>query len=693
MILFIPFILSGSREPAVSLTVTSERIRMPAFISPSPIMLDAVAALSREVALAVARTGEITWADERAARLLGMRPGTPLTALAYDGGAEKVARLVDAASQADVERWEVLFAVAGQPVAVAFRGRPHDGGAALVGSLVAQDYGALLAQMSESMSELATLQRETERQKGELTRANRALDDSSRGMVALYSELNEKSDSLRVANEVKSRFVANISHELRTPLNSILGLSKLLLSRADGDLTSEQEKQIGFMRRSAESLSEIVNDLLDIAKLEAGKLVLRPTAFEVADVLGALRGMLRPLVTSDAVELVVEDPGPLPRFETDEGKLSQVLRNFVSNALKFTERGEVRVTARDNGDGTATFTVRDTGIGIARADRDRIFEEFGQVANPLQDRVKGTGLGLSVSQKLATLLGGHITLESELGEGSAFSLVVPYVHPEAAAMTEMAERSREVDPARSPVLVVEDDRQTLFLYEKYLAGSGFQVLPARTLDEARTTLRRLKPAAIVLDVMLEGETTWRFLEELKASEATRHIPTLVVTVTDREQKARALGADEFFVKPLDRDWLLRRLRHLAKKGPVEKVLVIDDDEVARYLVRKMLVDTPYTVLEAADGPEGVRKAREDQPQAIILDFVLPNETAFEVLDELKGDLRTRRIPVIVSTSKTLDDDERRRLAADTAAILSKQTLSREIAIARIREALEKAVVA
>ncbi|HET7459356.1 MAG TPA: response regulator [Gemmatimonadaceae bacterium] len=662
----------------------------------TPDMLDAVTSLTREVALAVSRSGEVVWADERATRLLGVSAGTSIADIAYDGAAEKLERLVDAASQAEVERWEALIAVAGQPVAVSFRGRPLDDGrgAALVGSLVAQDYGALLAQMSESMSELATLQRETSRQQRELTRANRALDDSSRGMVALYSELDEKADSLRVANEVKSRFVANISHELRTPLNSILGLSKLLLSRADGDLTPEQEKQIGFVRRSAESLSEIVNDLLDIAKLEAGKLVLRPTKFEVHDVLGALRGMLRPLVTSDAVELIVDEPPPgMPSFETDEGKLSQVLRNFVSNALKFTERGEVRVTARDNGDGTATFTVRDTGIGIARADRERIFEEFGQVANPLQDKVKGTGLGLSVSQKLAELLGGHITLESELGEGSAFSIVVPFVHPEAQGMAEMAERSRDVDPSRSPVLVVEDDRQTLFLYEKYLAGSGFQVLPARTLDEARSTLRRIKPAAIVLDVMLEGETTWRFLEELKASESTRHIPALVVTVTDREQKARALGADEFFVKPIDRDWLLRKLRHLARKGPVEKVLVIDDDEVARYLVRKMLVDTAYTVIEAADGPEGVRKAREEQPHAIILDFVLPNETAFEVIDDLKGDLRTRRIPVIVSTSKTLDDDERRRLAADTAAILSKQTLSREVAIARIREALEKTVVA
>jgi len=195
----------------------------------------------------------------------------------------------------------------------------------------------------------------------------------------------------------------------------------------------------------------------------------------------------------------------------------------------------------------------------------------------------------------------------------------------------------------------------------------------------------------VLDVVLEGETTWGFLADLKHDPVTRDIPTLVVTVVDREQKARALGADEFCIKPMEQEWLLRKLRAMAAQRPVERLLVIDDDDVARYVVRRMLTGTPYVLLEASDGPTGVAAAREQRPDVILLDFVLADMTAFEVLDELKADPRTRNIPVIINTSKDLAEDERRRLAADTAAILSKQTLSREVAIGRIREALAKAV--
>ena len=203
-------------------------------------------------------------------------------------------------------------------------------------------------------------------------------------------------------------------------------------------------------------------------------------------------------------------------------------------------------------------------------------------------------------------------------------------------------------------------------------------------------IRRVRPAAVVLDIMLDGETSWSFLQELKTEEATRDIPTLVVTVTNREDKARALGADEFFMKPMDREWLLMKLRQLAHQQPVETILVIDDDQVARYLVRKHLTGLPYEVIEAASGPDGLRLARERLPHVIFLDFVMPDMSAFDVLDELKKDPATRRIPVIIHTSKNLAEEERRRLEAEATTILSKQSLSREIAIARIREALEKA---
>jgi PAS domain S-box-containing protein len=260
----------------------------------------------------------------------------------------------------------------------------------------------------------------------ELERLNRELEDINRGMVTLYAELDEKAKELRHADEMKTRFLSNMSHELRTPLNSILALSNLLLDRADGDLTGEQEKQVGFIRKSADSLLELINDLLDSAKIQAGKTDMHPVEFDVANLFSSLRGMLRSLLVNERVRLVFEEPEGVPLLSADEGKLSQILRNFISNALKFTERGEVRISARyDESSGTVTFSVKDTGVGIAPRDHDKIFEEFIQLENPAQSQFKGTGLGLPLCDKLAELLGGRIELESEVGVGSKFSLTLP----------------------------------------------------------------------------------------------------------------------------------------------------------------------------------------------------------------------------------------------------------------------------
>ncbi len=239
-----------------------------------------------------------------------------------------------------------------------------------------------------------------------MTRLNRELEDTNRGVVALYAELDERADHLRRADEVKTRFLSNMTHEFRTPLNSIQALTRLLLDRVDGELTTEQERQVHFIRKAAESLSELVNDLLDLAKVAAGKVVVRPAEFEVSDLFGALRGMLRPLLLGASVNLVFEEPETLPPLRTDEAKVSQILRNFISNAPKFTERGEVRVSARlEPGGASVLFSVADTGIGIAPEDQATLFQEFAQIENPLQRKVKGTGLGLPLSKKLAELLG------------------------------------------------------------------------------------------------------------------------------------------------------------------------------------------------------------------------------------------------------------------------------------------------
>jgi signal transduction histidine kinase len=293
-------------------------------------------------------------------------------------------------------------------------------------SPVANTYNELELQNRELVATLAELR---ERQE-DLLSLTRELEDTNRGIVALYAEIEDKAERLRRADEMKSRFLSNTSHELRTPLSSIRALAKLLLDRMDGDLTPEQERQVRFIEAAAADLSELVNDLLDLAKIEAGRVEVVVAPIVVDNLFRALKGMLRPLVDEARVDLIFEPCDYVEAFDSDEGKISQVLRNFISNALKFTEQGAVRVSAfHDPGADTITFAVADTGIGISPDNLQLIFEEFSQIEHPLQRRSKGTGLGLPLCRKLAELLGGHVDVVSQPGVGSTFSLVLPRFFP------------------------------------------------------------------------------------------------------------------------------------------------------------------------------------------------------------------------------------------------------------------------
>ena len=530
-----------------------------------------------------------------------------------------------------------------------------------------------LAELQRQNRELLAALGDLRARQDELVRVNRELDDTNRGVVALYAELDERADHLRRADEMKSRFLSNMSHEFRTPLNSILALSRLLLARVDGELTSEQARQVGFVRKAAQDLSELVGDLLDLAKVEAGKDVVRASTFEVTDLFGALRGMLRPLLVGEAVGLVFEEPEGLPSLRTDEAKVSQILRNFISNALKFTERGEIRVSAAaDPSRDEITFAVADTGIGISVEDQARIFEDFVQIESALQARAKGTGLGLPLCRKLAHLLGGHVSVASTPGLGSTFSLTVPrvYAADEAPASIEMP----IPDPQRLPVLIVEDAPEDQLLYEKYLKGSEFQPIPARSLDEARYALTRVAPRAIVLDILLGGQDGWGFLAAAKTDPDLRQVPIIVATSVEDPAKGLALGADAYGVKPVARAWLLRELRHRVIGTTVpRRALIIDDDEIVRYLVRQRLPQ--FEIAEATTGEEGLDEARRAPPDLIILDLVMPGMPGSDVLTRLAADAATREIPVVVLTATELDDLERRGLEAHAAAVVSKATLT------------------
>ena len=445
----------------------------------------------------------------------------------------------------------------------------------MMSRLASETPRSLSDELQQQNHELMAALEELRARQEDLTRLNTELQDTNRGVLALYAELDEKAEHLRRADAMKSRFLSNMSHEFQTPLNSMLALTRLLLERADGDLTPEQERQVNFIRDAASDLSELVADLLDLAKVEAGKIDVRPAAFTAAELFATLRGLMRPLQTSDDVALVFAPAGDEPAMFTDEGKVSQILRNYVSNALKFTERGEVRVTV-EHGDGAVTFRVRDTGIGIAPADQERLFQEFGQVPNRLQARVRGTGLGLSLSKRLAELLGGSVGVTSAAGEGSTFWVRLPLVAP------------------------------------------GFEAQAAAAL----------RPAA----------------------------PALAP----------------------------------ASASPMPTALVVDDEQTARYVLRRYLTAAGCRVIEATGGKEGLARAASERPDVVFLDLMMPDMLGTEVLARLKRDPATAGIPVIIATSQQVDDAERDRLVTHAVALLPKSRIGAADGDAELRDALHAA---
>jgi signal transduction histidine kinase/DNA-binding response OmpR family regulator len=532
-------------------------------------------------------------------------------------------------------------------------------------------------ELQHQNQELIAALEEIRARQAELMLLNRELEDTNRGVVALYAELDEKADHLRRADDLKSKFLSNMSHEFRSPLNSILALSGLLLGRTDGELSGEQVQQVEYIRRAANDLLELVNDLLDLAKVEAGKVEVKPLEFTASNLFGALRGMLRPLLLNQSVNLVFEDADQIPPIFGDEGKVSQVLRNFISNSLKFTESGEVRVSATLANETNVIFSVSDTGIGIAPENQELIFQDFAQVDSPIQRRVKGTGLGLPLSKKLATVLRGEVRLNSELGTGSTFTLQIPLRYRDSVDEQPKPPPDWTPDSAKLPVLIVEDNLAMKMMYNSFLEGSPFQAVHASTIREADQILDQMRPAAIVLDVVLRSEDSWSFLARHAEDARMQGVPILVVSSIEDQGKAYHLGASGYLVKPIDRADLMCRLRMATGQSPLSRVLIIDDDERDRYLFKHQLRDSSFVVMEASGGREGIRKACEEKPHLIVLDINMPDMTGFEVVERLKAEASTKDIPVMICTSRILTSTERTQLTGKIITIVGKEGRDRD----------------
>jgi len=535
-----------------------------------------------------------------------------------------------------------------------------------------------ISELQHQNKELITTLDEIRKQKEELSSINGELQDTNRGVVALYAELDERAEYLKRADDMKSRFLSNMSHEFRTPLNSTIALARLLLNRADGDLTPEQEKQVQFIQKNAFDLSQLVDDLLDLAKIEAGRVTLRPSNVNLNILFSTLRGMLRPLLVHPTVDLLFEIPDEFPTFISDESKISQILRNFISNAIKFTENGLITVKASQYGDDSIILSVADTGIGIPQDEQSKIFSEFHQVENVLQKKYKGTGLGLPLSRKLAGLLKGRIEFSSEAGKGSTFSLILPMTFN-----VEEVVESPQGNIIRTPVtdtsiivLCVEDSEEYIHIYSKYLMNTSFKLVVAKTLFQARRILDKMTPAAIILDINLEGEDSWHFISDLRNSGHTSAIPIVVCSVIDGGGKAIALGANACAIKPVERDWLIGKLEALTRLSTSKKVLIVDDDDAFRYTVKSMLEPKGYFILESRNGADAINQTAIKHPDVLLLDIGLPGLTGFDVTRQIRFTSHGKNLAIVMTSGRELDASERDFLETQRLLYISKDEVLR-----------------
>ncbi|HEX6999040.1 MAG TPA: ATP-binding protein [Gammaproteobacteria bacterium] len=540
-------------------------------------------------------------------------------------------------------------------------------------------------ELAEQAHELSSTLLELERKQEEVATLNAELGDTNRGVMALYAELDERANELRRVDEAKTRFFSHVSHEFRTPLSSIAALSRLLLEEHDGPLTAEQAKQVRLIRDGAVELLELVSDVLDLAKVEAGKSHVVAAPFSVTALFGALRGVVRPLLATSPARLEFGTATALPPLVTDEGKVTQILRNLLSNAVKFTERGSITVSARlltagskppgpcgAVAEDSVLFCVQDTGIGISAADQDLIFEEFSQVRHALQRRVRGTGLGLPLCRRLAALLGGSVWVESELGRGSAFYLLVPRVHREAAH--ESLEAAESVASAE-PLLIVSDRAEERAALEEAFVDSAFAPVPARAADVTPELVRAVRPALAVIDAPAAGEPA-------RAALSRAGVPLLVVGDGAQAGAGRS-------VEPRGRDVVEAACRALLR-AKLETVLLIDDDARFRAVLSKSLEPLCGRVVATGDPQAALAAAACGGIDCAVLDLLMPEVDGMTLLEELRRHRATAALPVLVCSSKVLSADERTSLRRMRAAFLPKDGLDPERLARGLLEALRGA---
>ena len=489
---------------------------------------------------------------------------------------------------------------------------------------------------------------------------------------------------LREVDQLKSQFLANMSHELRTPLNSIIGFSRVILKGIDGPVTEMQQQDLSAIYNSGQHLLGLINDILDLARIEAGKMELNFEEVSLAEMTTSVMSTAKGLVKEKPIQLLQRIPQNMPAVRGDTMRVRQVLLNLISNASKFTDEGSITVetTVQKGSTGKleALINVIDTGPGISIEDQKKLFQAFSQVDGSATRKSGGSGLGLSICANLVQLHGGRIGVHSEVGKGSTFWFTLPLYH----------QPQQDIPEGKKVVLAIDDDPQVIGLYERYLNPQGYYVIPLTDPSKAKEEILRIKPYAVTLDIMMPGKDGWTVLTDLKSDPETREYPVIICSIMEQADKGFSLGAADYLVKPLLEEDLVCALDRLNKDGTIHEVLVIDDDPNDLRLIEKILNQHgQYKLTLVEGGRKGWEAINQKTPHAIILDLFMPDMDGFTILEKLRENSILRDIPVLVVSGGGLTNEQQQQLNDFGQRLITKGSFNEDQLLESIENALKR----
>jgi signal transduction histidine kinase/CheY-like chemotaxis protein len=500
------------------------------------------------------------------------------------------------------------------------------------------------------------------------------------------------------ANRAKSQFLASMSHELRTPLNAIIGYSEILQEEAEENKHPEFVPDLQKIRSAGKHLLHLINDILDLSKIEAGKVDLFLETFSVEKLVTDVTGMIEPIIKKNSNTFTVRCAPDVGQMDADATRVSQCLFNLLSNASKFAQSGEVTLEidliTNENRD-SIRFRVIDTGIGMTPEQQSSLFKPFTQADASTTRHFGGTGLGLAITRRFCELMGGTVSAESVHGKGSTFTMIIPrHVEPRSLDVDHTdqespvsSSRARQSLAPRGTVLTIDDDSAVLDLLERCLSKEGYRVVGAQSGAEGLRLAAEIRPSAITLDVVMPGMDGWQVLRSIKTNPELSNTPVVIVTMTDDMAQGFALGAADFLVKPVDRARLLGIIERIRPSRERARVLVVEDDPASSEMMKRLLTNAKCDVAAAKNGVEALKQLEASQPDLMLLDLMMPEMDGFEVVAKVRNDARWRSIPIVVITAKDLTDEDRARLNGGVARVFRKGSIAREELLRELRQLL------